>query len=129
MQAFWAIRVVLLFEQAVVRHLACSLASTFGHRKSGHSRDAVSGLSQRIEGLAQPKPERAHDARSCYGDTGSDGFSVPRASFGHFGQKRWSAIFYCFLNGSILLVGRNGNGSLEVGGLSVEFIQWRFEIR
>jgi hypothetical protein len=37
--------------------------------------------------------------------------------------------FYCFLNGSILLVGRSGNGSLEVGGLSVEFIQWRFEIR
>jgi hypothetical protein len=37
--------------------------------------------------------------------------------------------FYCFLDGSILLVGRSGNGSLEVGGLSVEFIQWRFEIR
>lgn len=43
--------------------------------------------------------------------------------------KRVVRDFYCFLNGSILLVGRSGNGSLEVGGLSVEFIQWRFEIR
>src|SRR4030095_14570699 len=105
MQAFCAIRHVLLFEQALVWHLARSLAATFGHRKPCHSRNTVSGFPQRIEGLAQPNPERAHDARSCYCDTGSDAFSVPRASFGHFGQKRWSAIFYCFLNGSILLVG------------------------
>jgi hypothetical protein len=120
---------MLLFEEAVVRHLACSFASTFSHRKPSHRRDAISGFSQRIERLTQSKPEWAYDPRSCHGDTGSDAFSVPRVSFGHFGQKRWSAIFYCFLNGSILLVGRNGNGSLEVGGLSVEFIQWRFEIR
>src|SRR5262249_4964542 len=42
--------------------------------------------------------------------------------------KNWVTNFYCFLTGSILQVSRTGNGSLEVGGLSVEFIQWRFEI-
>jgi len=56
-------------------------------------------------------------------------FPFPELISGILGKRRWSAIFYCFLNGSILVMGRNGNGSLEVGGLSVEFIQWRFEIR
>ena len=56
-------------------------------------------------------------------------FPFPRLLLGIFWQRSWARDFYCFLNRSILLVGRNGNGSLEVGGLSVEFIQWRFEIR
>ena len=91
-------RLLLVFEQAVVRHLACSLASTFSHRKTRHKRDAISGLSQRIEGLTQSEPEGAHDPRSCHGDTGSAAFSVSRASLEHFGQECWSAIFYCFLS-------------------------------
>jgi hypothetical protein len=122
-------RFLLLFEQALVRNLACCAASTLSYRKPGHWRDAVSGFSQRIEGLAQSKSERAHDARRSHRDTGSDAVFIPRAGFEHFFEKTLACDFYCFLNRSILLVGRNGNGSLEVGGLSVEFIQWRFEIR
>lgn len=56
-------------------------------------------------------------------------FPFPTLVLGIFLAKKLACDFYCFLNRSILLVGRNGNGSLEVGGLSVEFIQWRFEIR
>ena len=38
--------------------------------------------------------------------------------------------FYCFLTGSILQVtAKRETEARKVGGLSVEFIQWRFEIR
>src|SRR5918996_1825845 len=93
MQAFCATRIVLLFEQAPVRYLACSLASTFGHRKPGNLRDAISGCSQRIEGFAQSKPERAHDTRCRHRDTWSAAFSISNIGFGHFFGKEVSLRF------------------------------------
>src|SRR6266478_5019925 len=77
-----------LVEQALVSHLTGSRASTFSHRKSGYSSDAVARCAQRIERLTQPEPQWADDAHGHHGYTGRGTFSVPGGIFAHFGQKR-----------------------------------------
>jgi hypothetical protein len=80
-------------EQALISHLPCGFASTFSHRKSAYSSDAIPRLSQRIERLAQSESQRAHDARSYHGDPGSDTFSVRNSRFSHFLGKKIDARF------------------------------------
>jgi hypothetical protein len=84
-------------EQALVRHLARSLAPALSYRKSGHPTNAVSRLSQRIKGLAQSKPQGTHHTRGDNRNTGTDIYSVSIGSFQHFQMKKLIVFLIAFL--------------------------------
>jgi hypothetical protein len=110
--------------------LTSGFAPALRDRKAHHRGHAIPCAAQGLERFGHPKSERANHTRcrNCHAGWIICGFSP--VSLSHFLTPKIDLDFYCFLKRSTLKVtARTGNGSPEVGGLSVEFIQWRFEIR
>jgi len=109
--------------QAIVGDLTSGFTPALLDRKPDDWAHAISRVAQRLQRFGQPKTQRADHpcGHNCHAR--SDLFAVRAAWFTHDWTDELLRDFYCFPIRTILQVSRNGNGSPEVGGLSVEFIQ------
>ena len=113
-------------EEALIVQLAGGLAAGLADGKAGHWGDAVS---RKFNGLSRFRQTDAQGADHSHGYDGHPFGALLLVAKCHLSVKLWGAAIPV----AFLFEGpykwRNGIGSLEVGGLSVEFIQRRFEIR
>src|SRR5262245_48736150 len=114
---------ILPGKQAIIRHLTSNLTSALRDRKPRNRGHAISRLAERVDCLGQSNSQWADHACSHNGDASTHLFCIRAAWVRHGLNQKLDGDFYCFLRGSILQVSPNENGSPEVGGLSVEFIQ------
>ena len=130
MQAFGAELFVQPSEQGVHRRFDprfCSDIAATENRVTAVTQSRASRSESSVS--ASPNPNGLTTPAATTATRSEVFFPVALPNWAMSKRQNCYAIFYCFPKGSILQMTRNGNGSLEVGGLSVEFIQWRFEIR
>src|ERR1700730_11585836 len=116
-------RLTLARQEIVVGNLASGFTSALRDRESRDGAHTISRLAQRIEWFGQPKSQRADHARGHHCDTGIRLFLVYAAWLSHLLKRRIAPQFLLHSYSKHFTDDPDGNGSPEVGGLSVEFIQ------
>jgi hypothetical protein len=114
-------------KEALIGNLPCSLTSTLIDSELGNWRNTIPRRAQRFDRLVESEAERANNPRGH--DSNARFFYVQNVTCRNFhGLTR--SISCCFLKTKHFTKEPKGeNSSSVVGGLSVEFIQRRFEIR
>src|SRR4029077_6501634 len=115
-------RLTPVSEEPLIGNLTSGFASALSDRESRDGADTIPRLAERIECFGQPKSQRADHACSHNCDT-SGLFLVRRGWLSHVLKRRIAPQFLLHSYWKHFTDDPDGNGSPEVGGLSVEFIQ------